>query len=59
MSVKRVEEQVANVMEVMAQLSKMPLNAPVYFDCPHCGKGGGFHRLSVAVMVTTTPEPKP
>lgn len=49
------EEKVGTAKDVIEGLSKLPPDAPVYFDCPHCGKSGGFHRVSIAVMVTTIP----
>jgi hypothetical protein len=52
MTTKKVE-RLATAAQMIANLTKMPPNAVVYFDCPHCGKAGGFHKLSIAVMVTT------
>jgi hypothetical protein len=49
----KTQEHVATPAEMIASLQKMPADAPIYFDCPHCRKAGGFHRLSIAVMVTT------
>jgi hypothetical protein len=49
----RTVEKVATVKDVIAHLSKMPSDSPIYFDCPHCGKANGFHHLGIAVMVTT------
>ncbi len=51
------QERVASAGEVIAHLQKMPPDAPVYFDCPHCGRANGFAQLGIAVMVTTAQEP--
>ena len=45
--------KVATTADVIAQLQKMPPDAPVYFDCPNCGKANGFNHLGIAAMVTT------
>lgn len=49
--------RIATAKDVIATLAKMPADSPVYFDCPSCGKANGFHRLSIAVMVTTEVQP--
>lgn len=47
------QRKIATAADVMKVLSAMPADAPVYFDCPKCGQANGFHRLSIAIMVTT------
>jgi hypothetical protein len=58
MKVVKETVAVATAKDVIAHLSKVPSDSPVYFDCPHCGKAGGFHHLSIAVMVTTREVPQ-
>jgi hypothetical protein len=57
----KIEERVATASDVIAHLSKMPPDSPVYFDCPHCGRANGFHHIGIAIMVTTRDiqEPRP
>lgn len=41
------------VGEVIAQLSKLDPDLPLYFDCPHCGRANIFSTAHKSAVIET------
>jgi hypothetical protein len=48
-------ERGMTIAEAITLLSKMPPNAPLYFDCNHCGRGMRILSVGEVVLVKTKP----